>query len=994
MSTILQKHTHMRQFLFTIFLFIFLNTAFAQTIQVTGKVSSDTETQGMIGVSILVAGTSAGTVTDIDGNYSIDVAPDGVLRFSYIGYQEQEIQVNNRTEINVTLKESASLLDEVVVIGYGTVKKSDLTGSVSSLKGDALTAQPNANPVSALQGRVSGVQVVEMGAPGTSPNVKIRGIGTTGNSNPLYVVDGMFLDDILYLNNQDIESIEVLKDASATAIYGSRGANGVILITTKKGGDPRPSFTFNAYEGYQNPLPFNLVSAAQYGQLINEGVIGEGKPPTYPDPEALGQGTDWFNEVAKGGAIRDYQLAFSQQTNQADFYVSLGYHHNAGIIDYGAYDRLSLRVNNRYKLSRNISIGHNVSFITSNKENINLDNVWGWVYRVKPTIAPYDENGEFNDVEVGSNGNVLARIHYTNNETRLYGAIGNTYVDVDFLKHFTFRSNFGFNLQSTQNYNFNPTYQVGSGNQRNLVSSLSKNWGNRKNWLWENTVSYDHTMGVHHVNVLAGYTAQNNYFESVGGSRSDLFAEDESLWYLNAGNTDGQQNTNIATSNAYTSWLFRANYGFDNRYILTATLRADASSRFPKNDRTGYFPSIAFAWNLSNEAFMKESDLISHAKIRGSWGQVGNDKIGDYRYFALATVSLNDYAIFNNAIQRGSTVQGLVNESVTWETAESANIGFELGLFKDKFIAELDYYTRTTRDMLVNVGVPATVGLNAAEGNVGSVENKGFDLALTWRESKGDFSYRIGLTGTSINNKVLDLGTEEQIIGGWRQSTRTRVDAPIGYFYGYNVLGVFQNEQDIEDHATQNNVVPGDLIFEDVDGDDVITEDDRINLGDPIPDFLAGANIAFGYKGFDLTIDMYGSFGNKVFNAKGVESYSSEDNFTTEFLGRWTGEGTSNTIPRITFGGQNKVLSSRWVEDASFWKIQNIKLAYNFPSSILEKIKLRGAQLYLSGNNIHYFTNYNGPSPEIPVGNSLAAGIDRQVYPLVRTYRIGANITF
>lgn len=978
----------------------------AQQRQITGTVTDLELSDGIPGVNVVLKGTSVGTVTDVNGAYTINAtSEEDVLVFSSVGYVAEEVIVGNQSMIVVTLKPDITALDEIVVIGYGTIRKSDLTGSVASLRGDALTAMPNANPMMALQGTVSGVQVMETGDPGSSPTVRIRGIGTTGNSNPLYVVDGMFIDDVQYLNNSDIESIEVLKDASATAIYGSRGANGVVMITTKKGKSIKPSFNFSFYEGYQNPAPFNLVSAEEYGQLINEGNIGQGGQAAY-DSDTLGTGTDWFNEVASGGPIRDFQLSFNQQTENANFYMSLGYHGNKGVIDYGAYERLSLRVNNSYKLSKNITIGHNVSFMKSNKENVPLDNVWGWIYRVKPTVAPYDENGDFNDVEVGSNGNVLAKIHYTNNETETLGAIGNAFIDINFLKDFTFRSNFGFNLQSTQNYNFNPTYQVGQGNQKNLVSGLSKKWGSRKNWLWENTVTYDKNFDVHHINALAGYTAQNNYYETLEGARSDLFSEDESLWYLDAGNTEGLTNSNIGTSNAYTSWLFRATYGFDDRYIITGTMRADASSRFPKDDRVGYFPSVAAAWNVSNENFMSSTGLISNLKVRGSWGQIGNDKIGDYRYYALATISLNDYSIFNNAIQRGSTVQGLVNGSVTWETAESTNIGFELGLLDDRLSMELDYYIRTTSDMLVNVGVPATAGLSATEGNVGSVENKGLDMSLSWREDKGKFNYGISITGTSINNQVLDLGTEENIIKGWHSSNWTTVGQPIGSFFGYEADGIFQNQGEIDNHATQNNVVPGDIRFKDQltvdtngDGvpdatDGIITADDRTSIGSPIPDFLGGMNLSFGYKGFELGIDMYGSLGNKAFNAKLIESYSSEDNFTEVMLDRWHGEGTSNTMPRITYGGQNKEVSSQWVQDASFWKIQNVRLAYNFPTELTQKIKLQHAQLYISGNNLHYFTNYVGPSPEVPVGNVLAAGVDRQVYPLVRTFRIGANITF
>ena len=962
-------------------------------IEVRGTVKNENGVP-LAGVTVSIAGQKGGVTTDEKGNFSINV-PDNnaVLSFSYVGYKKNTIPLKGRTNIEVKLEPEVSSLNDVVVIGYGRVKKSDLTGAVSSVKGDILTAQSNANPMVALQGAASGVQVIGSGEPGTSPSVKIRGIGTTGNSDPLYVVDGMMLDNVQYLNPNDVESIEVLKDASATAIYGSRGANGVILITTKKGTSSKPSFAVNFYEGIQAPQPFKLVTAAQYGQLINEGNIGEGKPPVYANPGALSKGTQWFNEVVHSSSIRDYQFMFNQKTKNSSYYLSIGYHGDPGIVDKSSYNRYTLRLNNQYNLTDKISIGHNISFVSSHKQNLNMDNVFGWLYRVKPTVSVYDSAGNFNDVQVGSNGNVVAKIYYTNDYTNLLGMVGNGYLNINFLKDFTFRSSIGVDIEKTQRTNFNPVYQVGTGNQKNEVSSLYKDWTSRNNWLWENTITYDKTFGPHHINILGGYTAQENNYEDFSGSRSNLFAQDPSLWYLDAGASSGQSNGNSGKANAIISNLFRANYSFNNKYIMTATIRSDASSKFRSDRRIGYFPSFALAWNVSNESFMKNIDWVSAAKVRGSWGRIGNDKIGDYRYYALATTSLSDYAIFNNTIQRGSTVTGLVNSDITWEISESKNIGFDLGLFDNRFSLEFDYYSRITRDMLVNVGVPRTAGLSSTEGNVGSVENKGIDMKLNWRDNLRNFRYSVTMTGTSINNKVLDLGTTKEIIGGWKNVTRTTVGQPIGYFYGYKAIGVFQNQAEIDAHPKQQNVKPGDLIFADINGDGKIDAADRTKIGSPIPKFLAGLNLMFGYKNFELTIDMYGSFGSDIFNAKSLESYSSEDNYTTDYLGRWTGPGTSNTIPRITFGGQNKEFSTRWLGNGSYWKIQNIRLAYNITPSLLHKFKIQNAQVYLSGNNLHYFSNYNGPSPEIG-GPALAAGIDRRVYPLVLVYKIGATITF
>ncbi|MCL6103752.1 MAG: SusC/RagA family TonB-linked outer membrane protein, partial [Bacteroidetes bacterium] len=427
-----------------------------QKKSITGKVT-DSSGGSIPGVSVVVKGTTIGMITDANGNYSLSNIPvNASLQFSFIGMKSQEVKVGGKTTINVKLEDETVGIEDVVVIGYGTVKKSDLTGSVASIKGNALTVQSAANPMMALQGSASGVRVVSSGEPGTSPIVKIRGVGTTGNSDPLYVVDGMMLDDVNFLNNNDIESIEVLKDASATAIYGSRGANGVILISTKKGSSRKPTFQLNFYEGIQSPQPFDLVTAAEYGQLINEGNIGQGKPPVYPNPEALGKGTQWFKEVTHQSSMRDYQLMFNQKTKNSRYYVSVGYYGNPGIVDKSAYNRYTIRLNNEYNLTDKIKVGHNISFISSSKENLNNDNVFGWLYRVKPTIPVYDENGNFNDVEVGSNGNVVAKIYYTNNNTNTVGAVGNAYLDINFLKDFTFRSSIGINMQNTQQTVFNP----------------------------------------------------------------------------------------------------------------------------------------------------------------------------------------------------------------------------------------------------------------------------------------------------------------------------------------------------------------------------------------------------------------------------------------------------------------------------------------------------------------------------------------------------------
>ena len=971
----------------------------AQQITVRGMVTSADNNKPLPGVNITVEGTSTGTSTDAEGKYSLQVADaNSILVFSFIGFETQRIVVNGRDEVNVSMQPITLSGEELVVVGYGTMQKSDLTGSVTSIRGDAITAPAVSNPVQALQGTASGVQVLASGDPGASPGIQIRGIGTTGDSSPLFVVDGLMVDDISYLNTNDVQSMEILKDASATAIYGSRGANGVILITTKRGTSSEPIFSLSVSEGVERPHSYRMVNAREYAMLMNEGLENVGEAPAF-DLDEIDSSTNWFDEVLNPGAVRNYNLSFSQGTESASYYASVGIYNQSGTVDKSGYKRYTVRLNNVYKLSDFISVGHNIAGNWADKDNL-YGNTFAHAYRIPPTVPVYNPDGSYTDTGSGSTSNIIAAIHYHNNFRKTRSLIGNAYLDIDFLKHFHFKSSIALDMRDSENTNFNPVFFV-SEQHKNEVSSLSKNWAKTQNWLWENTINYSQAFDIHRIDAVIGFTAQENNFESLGGNRQNIFGNERNLWYLNAGVTEGLGNSNEAHSSSIVSYLSRLNYTLMDRYLFTATMRVDGSSRFPAHDRWGYFPSVAAGWRLSEEAFFQDAgwDWLSELKLRGSWGQLGNQRIGNYRYFATAATGVNFSGIFGDQIDPGAAITTLINQNVTWETSEQFNIGAEFGFLNDRITAEIDWYKRTTKNMLLEVGVPSSVGLSATEGNVGSVENTGIDFRLNVRGAEGDFYYDVGLTASTINNKVLDLGTLDELVGGaigaGVQVTRAQVGRPIGFFYGYESLGPFDTTDEIAAAPAQSNVQPGDLQMKDISGDGEIGPDDRTMIGSPIPDATGGLNLTFGYKNFELSVDMYGSFGHEIYDASNNIRFSGEDNFTREWLDRWTGPGTSDRIPRITFGGDwNYEPSSRWVHDGTFVKLQNVRLQYTLPASALENLPISMARVYVSGNNLHYFTSYNGVTPEFTSSNSMNAGLDGAIYPVSSFYTFGATINF
>lgn len=985
----------------------------AQT-QVSGVVMSSADGSPLSGARVVVKGTSVGTLTGTNGRYVIAApSPGDTLVVSYIGFRAQEVGIAGRSAVNVSMEPLAILMDEVVVTGYGTQLRRDVTGAVASLDAEDLPPLATSSVDQLLQGSVAGVQVTaSSGRPGDSVIVRIRGVGTLNDASPLYVVDGMLLDDIAFLSPSDLASVEVLKDASATAIYGSRGANGVIIVTTKRGAIDRPTrFSFNAYAGTQSVLdPIKLVNAQQYGELANEYAANVGLSPFFPNPGVLGVGTDWQDLIFEPASIQNYQLSSSGGTDKITYYFSGNYFRQAGVISKSDFNRLTVRLNNDYRLTGRLLFGHNISF--SYTDGQRPPGVVGALYRADPAIGPTNPDGSFSDVGVrASAGNPAATIFYTRNEEQGARLVGNVFAELNLLDRFTLRSSFGLDHSRTRFRSFTPVYFV-SPTQNNVTSDLLVQTGTTNSWLWENTLSYTYASERHRLSAVAGVTAQSFYLDSLGCGRENIVGESENFWFCNAGDAAAQTNFNGAFDWKMFSYLFRTNYTYRDRYLFTGSLRVDGSSRFGDANRYGYFPSLALGWNLKEESFLQGTAAITALKLRASWGKIGNDKIGAYPAVAGVTGNLN--AVFGpgQTPQFGQTVIRLANPDVKWERTTQTNIGADMAFWDGRLEATLDYYRRVTDGILVEVPIPTHVGVDQQPFvNAAEVLNTGVEGTFTWRRSWGDLNLDLGLNGATINNKVRSLAEgKEQILGGGlgneiTSSTRTVPGQPIGCFWGLKVLGVFQTAAEIAASPNRGVEVPGDLRYADLNGRDPVTNrivpqpdgvvngDDATFIGCPIPDVVYGFNGRLTWGSFDVSAGFSGQAGNKVFNGKKAVRFGVE-NFEQSFLTRWHGQGTSDREPRVTNAGHNYLASDRFIESGSFLKLHSVQLGYRLPPSVASALRVQQARIYVNGTNVLQFTDYSGYTPELTGGSVIASNIDLGVFPPARTVTFGLDITF
>ncbi len=999
---------NMKRLLSIIAVLLLAISTHAQNRALSGKVTSSEDGQPLPGVNVVVQGTTKGTVTDIEGNYSIDLAPqESVLNFTFVGYATKTIALGSESTLNVVLEPDTKTLDEVVVIGYGVVRKSDLTGSVSSIRGEDLTRIPAVSPMQSLQGKVAGVQITSpSGAPGSSPVVRIRGTGTFNNSNPIYVVDGMILDNIDYLNSADIQSMEVLKDASATAIYGSRGANGVIIVTTKggKAGQETPVINFSGEYSIQKlQKKIDLLNGPEFATIVNEI-----NPGTYNNVNAV-PSTDWQDLIFQTAPIQNYQFSASGGSSKNQYYAGFGYFKQDGIIPKSNYERVTIKFNNTYHLSDAVRLGGSLSFTPYRQQNTNASAPF-IVYRAQPVVTPYQNDGSYSPVP--GVGNILASLEYNNNADRGIRSVNNVFTEIDFLEGFTFRSSFGVDMAYRKNKSFTPVFFV-SPQQQNSISTLTKKNSDQLTWLWENTLSYNKEIGSHRISAVTGYTLQEASSEFLELQGQNLIREGEDFWYFTSDNIN---ETGIATPNgveadlnySLASFLFRVNYSFNDRYLITATYRRDGSSKFSKQNRYGDFPSVALGWNVINEGFMADHPFITNLKLRASWGIIGNEKIDYNKRYSRVLNSIGGVFGNNETLYPGSTFGVSGNENLKWESTYQTDIGLELGFFENQLTAELDYYSKTTEDILIALAVPgylgngtgATITYNAAE-----VLNRGFEYNLAWTSQTDNFTYRIGTVGTTIHNravKVMGTGGAGDRLFNEAQTTASRPGLPLGAFYGYQADGVFQNQGELDAYPHRSDAGVGDLRFVDVNGDGAITDADRTYLGSPIPTFVYGLNLEVGYKGFDLSADFQGQTGNKIYNAKETirpDLY----NFEQHVYDRWTGEGSTNTEPRPTAGGYNWLPSSRFIQDGSFVRLRSITLGYTLPETLAQTIKMRSARVYVRGTNLFTLTDFTGYSPEVAGGNTvnrttggnpIDSGIDISTYPVSAIYSVGLNVTF
>ncbi|WP_296623525.1 TonB-dependent receptor [Marivirga sp.] len=978
-------------------LLFFANSALAQ-VKLNGTVTDVATQEPIPGVSIKVVGTDRGTITDLDGNYNLNIDENATLRFSFIGYKTQELAVNGRTVINIQLEEDIEALEEVVVVGYGSIKKSDLTGSITSIESEELIKAPAADPMQSLQGKVAGLQVLNSsGQPGAESNVRLRGITTLNDNRVLYVVDGVIIEGgIGFLNSNDIESVEVLKDASSKAIYGTRGASGVILVTTKTAKAGEGSISISSEYGLENIAnKIGVMSGPEFASYINDV-----NPGTYNNLGALPD-TDWQDLVFQDWQpVQTYTVSAKGATEKLSYYISGGYFGQEGIVPKSDFERVTFKLNTSYQVKPYLKIGSNLTGISSN--NTNPPGVVNTSLNAWPINAPFNGDGSYAEVQ---GGNPLAAIEYNNSTGNQLRALGNFYAEIKFLEGFEFRSSYQFDLINSKNRSFTPEFSVGAL-QENEESDISIGFSESRNWIFENTLSYNKEIGRSTINSVVGYTAQETNREFIGGSRRNLIGIDPSLWYLDAASNDFQFNSNGGVSRALTSILFRTNYAYDGRYLATLTIRRDGSSVFGRNNRYANFPAVALGWNIAKENFYPTNFIVNNLKLRASYGINGNQNIPGDDQFSRIGPGVNAVFGYDDTLINGASFVGSPgNPNLKWETTAEYDFGIEFDALESRLTGEIDYYNRTTTDILVKLDLPGYVGAGAfirQTFNAATVNNNGIEFALNWVDDIGNFTYGIGINGFTNVNTVTDLGEDIGVsdniesgnLGNGERVTLTEVGMPIGYFHGYKVAGIFQNEEQLNEFPSLSQQRVGDFIYEDVNGDGELNDLDKTFLGSWIPDFVYGFNFNVGYKGLNISADFAGQSGNSIFNGKQAVRPNLV-NFEDRFLDRWTGEGTSNTDPRASLTGINYKPSDYFLEDASFLKLRTLTVNYQLPQSLLDNIKFNSASIFFRGTNLFVWTDYSGYTPELGSGNSALGGvIDNGGYPTTRVLSTGLNVSF
>lgn len=980
------------------------------------------------GASIIEKGTTNGTAADFDGNYTLQVSgPEAILVVSSLGYATQEITVGQSSTINVTLLEDAQSLEEVVLVGYGTQKKSDLTGAISTVSSDDVAGQPAANINEAVQGKIPGVEMTaSSGEPGAPMQIRVRGMGTFGNTGPLYIVDGMpvSVSDVNAIDPNSIASLDILKDASAAAIYGSRAANGVVLITTKEGKSGAPKVTLDSYYGIQEFSDFiPLLNSRQYAQLNIDASAAAGKPveAAFANPDAITVDTDWQKEAYRSAPVQNYNLTISGGNDTSKYSVSGGYFDQQGIMVTSSFRRYSARVKSMFKIGKKLTVGESINLSRGLGLNMGQGNNLDFAYLLgaSPTMPVYREGnlGGYagpNAAETGRNNreNIVGRRDLRRTYTGRNKILGSAYGEYEIIPGLKYRLNLGINAGFNSSKIYVPKFEM--ENRTNLVRNLTQSKDESYEYLVENILTYNKTFDDFSVNLLGGYTQQNAFYSDINGYIQG-FPSNE-LQVIDAGTGSFTLGGNEAEW-ALRSYLGRANITLWDKYLFTATFRRDGSSRFGSENRYGNFPSVALGWNISREDFMADIDAISNLKLRGSWGKLGNQEIGNY--VSRTTVDTTPRYILgvDQGIAPASAITSLGNPTLKWETTTQTNVGVDLGLWNNSLYFTADYWVKDTDGVLLRTPISVASGIARDNGpfeNSAGIKNSGFEFLLGYKkDTEGDFNYEVSVNVSTVKNEVTRLGAgSTSIINlvnnayGYGTFTKTEVGQSMSSFYGYVADGIFQNQAEVDSHATQPAAAPGDVRFKDLNGDGVITDADRTVIGDPFPDFSYGINGSLSYKSFDMALSFQGVAGKQLYNSQRayLESMDGEHEQMATTLGRWNGEGTSNSMPRAVRGNPNDNTrpSTRFVENASFFKLRNVQIGYRFPKAVLDAISASNCRVYLSAQNVFTITDYSGYNPDILGGsgwaaselNPLAIGVDTGTYPLPRTIQLGVQLGF
>ncbi|MDI3318750.1 TonB-dependent receptor [Pinibacter soli] len=1006
----------------------------APNIRVTGTVTSSQGGSPLLGVSVQVKGKATGTATDVNGNFSLNnVLETDVLVFSSVGFETLEVPVAGKVVLNVVLQPSNRELDQVVVVGYGTARRRDLTGAVASIKGADLASQPVLTATQALQGKAAGVQIISSGAPNSNPAVRIRGTGSMlAGANPLYVVDGVITDDITNINNADIVTMDVLKDASSTAIYGVRAANGVIIITTKKGRSGKMQISYDGTVGVKEAAHLvNMAGSKQYTGYINEASRYYGSTDDLVDTTLLknGYNTDWYDAILRQALQQNNNLSISGGSDKINYFLSAGYLIDNGIVKNNNFKRFTLRSNNEYKISNKLRLTTLISFSNGVLDDVDLSSASGNAYRATPLIPPM-VNGKYGNTSAFQNvGNPVLDIdknYNRGNDSRFQGAAT---LEYKITKWLTFNSNLGVDLDFYKNTQYKYQYNADStifiqtgGNQEQAVSTLAMTKNDANRWIWDNTLTAAKKFGDHNFRLMVGTTAEKFNFNRLYGYRQGVPAQ-QSQWYLNTGLDSTQKNNGSGDKWSRNSYIGRLNYDYKDKYLITATLRADGSSRFPSYNRWGYFPSVGVGWNISSEDFMKDQKTFDYLKLRASWGKVGNDNIPSAAFLDLATSNLQ-YGYLGNGI----AFTNVVDPNLKWEETEEIDLGVDFSVLDKRLTGTIDLYHKKVNDALINIVPNGALGDqdNKILTNAASILNKGIELGLNWADKAGkEWSYNINANVAFNHNEVAGLSGGQALsdgdIAGQGFVTLSPSGQPIASYNVLQVMGVFQSQAEIDGYKNkdgkviQPNAVPGDFKYQDTNGDGTISAADRVLVGSYQPKIIYGINGGVTYKSFDLSIGTYGTSGGKIYNAKKAlrDNANQLENMESDVVtNRWTVTNKTNAEPRASI--TQMPASTYFVENGSFFRINNLTIGYTLPAKSLEQAKITKLRVYVAAQNLATFTKYKGFTPEFSSvtaqasslkGDPLSAtnqsnlgitnaGVDVNTYPTIRTWVFGLNLGF